>query len=121
MDVYELNSGPIVATCLVDAVDKDSNVMLSGRVVAVYVELAVSCPTTPTITITTKNAPIQTILSDAMEESGWRYPRTPVHLASDGSVISNVYSLGVPIHDYVNVELDGGLDGDNVTVYLYLE
>ena len=121
MDIVQLTSGVVLGTCLNDdQADQDSNTPIKGNIVAVYVEPVIACASSPTITITTKNRPL-TILEVATEISDWYFPRTPTHLNTTGAPISNVYSLGVPVYDFVNVEISDGQAGDYVNVYLLLE
>src|SRR3990167_466698 len=116
------SSGEVEGVCIdLDAADQDSNVPISGRVVAVYIEPLLSCLSSPTITISTKGDPIETILEVATDISGWYYPRTAIHLNTTGAAIANQYSKGVPIHDFVNVAISDALAGDSVNAWLLLE
>ncbi len=114
-----LNTG--VTSCVDTSADADSKIVLKGNVVGVYLKLDNACASNPTITITTKNEPITTILNVATETSGWYYPRAPVHLPGTGAVIANLKTDGIPIDDFVNVEISNAADGDSVDVWLYLE
>lgn len=118
--VGPLNSGE-VDSCLDAVSDQDSRTPVSGTVVGVYIDLNVACLSTPTITITTKGPPVETILEVATDTGGWFYPVTPIHLNTTGGAIANLYSGGVPIHDYVNVEISDANYGDDVDVYLLVE
>lgn len=122
MDIVgPINSGEVLS-CLDSASNADSGSRISGTVVAVYVKPNISCLSSPTVTIATKSEPIITILAEAgFEEADWRFPVTPVHLHTTGAAIANVYSNGVPIHDYVNVAISDANYGDDVDVYLLVE
>lgn len=116
-----LNSGEVLS-CLDAASDADSRTPVSGRVVAVYVKPNIDCLSSPTVTITTKNEPVITILAEAnFQVADWRYPRNIVHLNTTGAAIANVYSDGVPVHDYINVAISDANYGDDVDVYLLVE
>jgi len=114
-----LNTG--VTSCVDTSADADSNKPIKGNVVGVYIKLDNACASNPTITITTKNEPITTILSVATETSGWYYPRAPIHVPGTGAVIANLKTNGIPVHDFINVEITNAADGDSVDVWLYLE
>lgn len=120
MDIVTLTSG-VVLDCLVGQSDQDSKMQVTGRVVAVYIEPHINCMSAPTVKITTKGPPVQTILEVATDIAGWWYPVTPIHLNTTGDAIANLYSEGVPVHDYVNVDLSDAESGDYVNVYLLLE
>ena len=116
------SSSPVLGLCLVDdTANQDSRTPVDGRVVAVYVEPVCVCLSAPTITITTKGAPVQTILVAATDVAGWYYPRTVIHLNTTGAVVANNYSQGVPIHDFVNVKIEDAAVGDYANVWLLLE
>lgn len=122
MDIVQLTSGAVLGLCLNDdQADQDSNTPIKGNIVAVYVEPVIGCLTGAiTATVATKNRPM-TILEVSTEIAGWYYPRIPVHLNTTGAPISDVYSLGIPVYDFVNVEISDGQAGDYVNVYLLLE
>lgn len=115
-----LNSGQ--CSCLIDDVNQDSNHPVKGKILGVYVSPNFSCLTGALqIDIKTANNPIVNILTVTTETAAWYYPRPAVHSPTNGSAIANQYADGIPIHDFVNVALTAGLDGDNVDVWLLLE
>ena len=115
-----ISSGQVI-DCIVTDSDQDTNLVISGRVVAVYVDVITPlCIDTPTIKITTKS-PVQTILEISTDGAGWYYPVTIQHLNTTGAPIANAHSLGVPIHDYVNVQISDANFGDEVRVWLLVE
>ena len=123
MDLVELETG--IADSLSNAgdaqSDKDTSLIVSGRVVAVYVLPVLSClSSAPVLNLTTKN-PAQTILSKAIDVAGWYFPRTIVHLNTTGGAIANNYSQGVPVHDYLNAEIDQASNGDYYKVWILVE
>ena len=118
MRLFALNSGS--CSCIDSTSNQDSNHVVKGLVVAVGWTFDISCVSAPTITVTTKNNPV-TLLNIATDQDGWRYPRTPVHDPANGNVIANVYSLGIPIDDIVNVAISDGEDGDSVEITLLLQ
>jgi hypothetical protein len=118
--VGPLNSG-LVESCLDTAANQDSRVIISGTVMAVYVDPNTTCLSSPTITVTTKGAPVQTILAVATDVAKWYYPRNIAHLHTTGAPIASTYSLGIAIHDYVNVEISDANYGDNVDVWLLVD
>lgn len=119
--VGPLSSSEVLGLCLNDdQADQDSGTIIKGRIVAVYVEPVLGCASSPTITVTTKNR-VLTILEVSTDLAGWYFPRTPVHLTTTGAPISSQYSQGVPVYDFVNVEISNGQAGDYVNVYLLLE
>jgi hypothetical protein len=116
-----LNSGAVPTTCLSSSADEDSTHAIKGRVVGVYLAFDISCASGPTVTITTKSDPPTTILTVTTESDGWYYPRTPIHDPTTGAVIANLKSDGIPIDDFINVEISNAEEGDNVDVWLMLE
>ena len=116
-----LNSGEVITTCVDTDSSATSNHPVRGNVVGVYIDPDISCASAPTVTITTVSDPPVTILAVTVEAAGWYYPRTPIHDPDDGSVISSVYSQGIPIDDFVNVALTNAEEGDNVDIWLMLD
>jgi hypothetical protein len=114
-----LNTG--VTSCIDTSADADSNKPVIGKVIGVYLKLDIACASNPTIAVTTKGDPATTILSVTTETGGWFYPRAPIHLPGTGAVIANLKTDGIPVHDFINVEITNAADGDNVDVWLYLE
>ena len=118
-----LNSGD--ATSVSDAgdaeADADSNHPVKGTVVRIFLTFDLASLSAPHVLVTTKNAPVVTILEVDADQNGWYVPSTPIHLASDGSVVANKELPGVPIHDFVNVAISNAYNGDNVGVTLMLE
>jgi len=116
------SSGEVLGLCLVDdTANQDSKARVEGLVVAVYVDPVCACLSAPTITITTKGAPVETILVAVTDVAGWYYPRTVIHLNTTGAVVANNYSQGIPIHDFVNVKIEDAAVGDYANVWLLLE
>jgi hypothetical protein len=115
------NSGAIGTVCIDTDADSTSSHPVCGMVVGVYLKFSISCNSAPTITITTVSDPPVTILAIATDLDGWYYPVTPQHNPADGSVISDQYSRGVPINDFVNVALSDAEEGDSVDVWLMLD
>lgn len=99
----------------------DSNHPVKGKVIGIYIQPNLASESAPTITVTTKNAPIVTLLNVTTDQSGWYYTRTPVHNPDTGAVIANLKSDGIPVSDFINVAITSGYNGDNVDVWLMLE
>jgi hypothetical protein len=115
-----LSSGEVLS-CLDTASDADSRMIVSGRVVAVYVNPIIDCLSNPALLITTK-APVETILSLAsVQAAGWYYPANIMHLNTTGAVIANTHSIGIAVHDRINVAVSSANYGDRVEVYLLVE
>jgi hypothetical protein len=120
MNLVSLTSG-LVESCLDTAADKDSASIISGTIVAVYVEMRIGCLSDPSVHITTVGTPSTIILDVATEVDGWYFPRTAVNLNTTGAIIANVYSQGVPVYGRVNVGISDANYGDYVNVWLLVD
>lgn len=122
MNIVGPLSSDLVESCLDAASDQNSSVKVCGTIVAVYVQPVIDCLSSPTVTITTKGSPVETVLAEAnFQAAAWRYPKTIAHLNTTGAAIANVYSEGVPVYDYINVAISDANYGDYVNVWLLVE
>lgn len=89
-----------------------------GRLMAIYVDYT-GMPAGTDVTIKTKHAPIQTILTltDNITD-GWFYPRALLDSAA-GADLAGVYDA-MPIDDYLEVSVAQG-DAGSVTAYFLVE
>jgi hypothetical protein len=123
-----INSGAAVGGNGVATANKDSDVKVSGKVLAVYIKYNDSPPAgTTDVVIATKGThapalPILTISNAATD--GWFFPRAAA-VSQAGAAL--VYSTGnpveavMPISDIVNVAIAQANAADNVDVWLMLE
>jgi len=115
-----LNSGEVGTLCVDTDTDADSNKPIIGTIVSVGLEFDISCASAPTVTITTNTTPAITILAATTDVDGWYQPVQPVHDPLTGLAISDVYTNGIAIHDFVNVALTNAEEGDSVDVWLMI-
>lgn len=95
---------------------------VNGELVALYIDYT-SQPSTTDVTITTKSAPVKTLITiTSANADGWFYPRYVVH--SEAAVALTGTAGGDrtkhPIDDYVNIAVAEGNAG-SVDVYLLIE
>jgi hypothetical protein len=121
MDLVGPLSSSLVESCLDTAADQDSSVLVSGTIVAVYIQPVIGCLSDPTVHISTVGSPSEVVLDVATEAGGWYYPKTIVHLNTTGAVIANNYSEGVPVHGRINVGISDANYGDYVNVWLLVD
>lgn len=122
--VGPINSGSAAGGDGVATANGNSDSLLKGSVMAIYVKYNDTPPATTDVTVksvgTSPSAPTYNLLSVANAiTDGWFYPRVAVHDVS-GAAISGQYSEQV-IYDYVNVVIAGANAGDSVDVWLLLE
>ncbi len=116
------NSGAAVGSAGVATANQDSSVILTGRVLGVYVKYNDSPPAgTTDVVIATVGSrhPATTVLSLANGATdGWRYPNLQVTDVS-GVAITGEYQ-GILIADKINVKIDQANAADSVDVWLLL-
>lgn len=97
----------------------------SGRVIAVYVEYAVTPNVATDVTIATVNAPVKTILTLTDNvTSGWYYPRAQVHDAAGAGVTydgTNEAYDTVPVADYIKATVAQGDNDQTLNVWILIE
>jgi hypothetical protein len=106
----------------VTAPSVDSATPIKGNVKAVHILAALSS-LNDEISFTIKGRDtLKPILGPVTLEAGRSVfnPRELINLVA-GTEVSDVYTDGIPIHDFVNFTFTGGVDGDELTVDLYLE
>jgi hypothetical protein len=102
----------------------ESNAPVSGRVVGVGIRYNGDSPSASgQVTVRGKgpnplSVPIITIVGNT---SQWFYPHTAAHGIEDGAEISDVYGVGVPVDDIVEVIYDTADENDYVEVFLMVE
>lgn len=102
----------------------NSEVILKGKVMGIYVKYNDACPATTDVIVKTvgtdPSAPSYNLLSKANANTdGWFYPKSQICDAS-GSAIAGEYIEQV-VADYVNVSIAGADAGDSVDVWIMLE
>ncbi len=124
--VGPLNSGAAVGADGVATANASSTVPVSGYVVGVCLRYNGAPPAATTDAVvktvgTTPAPPTLTLLSltDSATD-GWRWPRVPIHKASDGTVIADQYDWPA-IDDLINVAIAGANAGDSVDAWLLVE
>lgn len=96
--------------------------VVSGRILAVYVEYAASTAATTDVTIATlgKAAPAMTILTRTdTATSGWFYPRVLLDDTS-GADLTAVYDA-LPVDDHLKVTIAQSTSGKTIRVYVLYE
>ena len=125
-----LNSGAAVGADGVATANADSTVVVSGRVVAMYVKYNHAPPAgTTDVVIKTKGTspapPANTLLTlTNAATSGWFYPRQQVHDAAGAGLTydaTRTVNEAVPVHDLINVSIAQANAADNVDVWLLVE
>lgn len=93
---------------------------VNGRVLAVHRDYSASAAATTDVTVATKSAPAQTILSVANTATdGWDYPRALMQ-GADGADLTGVYDA-LAVDDYLTLSVGGANDGDTVTFTILVE
>lgn len=101
----------------------DSRRPLCGMLYAVYVDY-ITQPATTDVTITTKNAPVKTLLTiTSGNTDGWFYPRYVVHSEAAAALTGTAGGDRTmhPLDDYVSVAVAQGDDPGSVDVYFLYE
>lgn len=97
---------------------------LAGTIVAVAVRPNFSYLSTEMdITIKTKgqSAPEVEILSlSGLTAEGWYHPRLPIQ-DGVGADIADMYGVGIPVFDVVNVAIEAANDDDSADIWLLME
>jgi|SRR6185503_3924821 len=96
---------------------------IAGTVVAVAIRPNFSyLSTTMDISIKTKggSAPQITILEVTATDEAWYYPRLPIQDGA-GADIADMYGLGIPVFDMLNVAIEAANDDDHADIWLLLD
>jgi hypothetical protein len=99
----------------------DSRRPLNGRLIAVYLDYVTQAATAD-VTITTKKAPVKTLLTvtDSATD-GWYYPRYVVHSEAAAALTgtSGGDRTEHPLDDYINVAVAQSDAGSVIAYFLY--
>lgn len=98
---------------------------LSGRLLAVYVEYAITPNVATDVVIATVNAPVKTILTITNNvTNGWFYPRAQVQ-DETGADVLYAATFGVhepvPVADYIKATVAQGDTDQTLDVWLLIE
>lgn len=97
---------------------------LNGKLIAVYVEYAITPNAATDVTIATVNSPAKTLLTLTNNvTSGWYYPRALVHDEAGTALTGTAGGdrTGHPIDDHVKATVAQGDSDQTLDVWLYLE
>ena len=122
--VGAINSGSAAGIAGSATANANSDVILKGRVMAIYVKYNDTPPATTDVTIrtvgTSPSAPSYNLLKlTDVTADGWKYPTDSAHTVN-GEIIVDAYVEQV-VADYVNVLIEGANAGDSVDVWILLE
>ncbi len=122
-----LNTGLAAGGAGVSTSNKDSEHILRGQVLAVYLKHNDAPPVTADVLLKTKGLvpfpPSSNILVRTnLQTDGWFYPRFLVHDENGVALTGTAGGDRVPfwIHDYVNISIAGADVGDSVDVWIIL-
>ena len=88
---------------------------VNGLLIAIYIDYTTQ-PATADVTITTRHAPVKTLLTASNNGTdAWYYPRFLAH--SDAGVASTTDLIYHPIDDYIKIAVAQG-DAGSVDVYV---
>jgi hypothetical protein len=103
---------------------KTSDTLAVGRVVAVYVDITATAAGMD-VTLAATNTPTESILElTDIAADVWVYPRRRVHdITGTGLTLEGTEPMVdlFVIHDTLTLSLDEADDGDEVTVYVFIE
>ena len=98
---------------------------LTGYIVAVYVDYAVTPNIATDVTIQTTNAPLKTILTVTDNaSSGWYYPREVLNDTTGADVTydgTNEIYCKMPVSDYISFTVAQGDSDQETTVYALVD
>jgi hypothetical protein len=104
--------------------NQDSSVVISGVIVAIAVRPNFSyLSTSMDVSIKTKgtSAPELEILSiSSLGGEGWYHVR-PQAVDGQGGDIADLYAVGVPVYDIINVKLEAANDDDTADVWFLVD
>lgn len=116
-----LNTGLVETSCVDTTSTNTSNHPVKGMVVGIYIDPNFSCISTPHLKISTVSDPPVVLYDKDVDQPGWFYPSVQLSDPATGNAIANQYSEGIPIADFVRVELTEAEEGDNADIWLMLQ
>jgi hypothetical protein len=118
MDQITLTAGPVLTG---NTVEVDSSSIVSGRIVAVYVEPVLGCLTGAVKVTITADPGALLVLEVTTETPAWYFPSIGANANTNGGAIANEYVQGIPVYGNINVAVDDAEVDDYVNVYMVLE
>jgi len=98
---------------------------LFGRVLAIYLEYAVTPNAATDVTIATVNSPVKTILTVTDNNtSGWYYPREQIQDNTGTGLVyaaTDVVAESIPVSDYIKATVAQGDNDQTLNVWVLLE
>jgi hypothetical protein len=123
--VGPINSGNAAGSAGSATANANSDIVLKGRVIGIYIQYNDAPPAgTTDVTVrtvgTSPSAPLYNfIVRSNSATNGWFFPMVQACDAAAGA-ISSIYTNPV-VYDYVNVLIAGADAGDNADVWLVIE